>query len=202
MIRNMVFDMGNVLVRFDIYAHAANIAADPAVQRLLVERVFRSVEWAQMDRGVISIPEGVRRLEAAVPESARPYVRSYTVNWYDHFTIVPGMEGLIVRLKENGYGIYLLSNAAENVYGFIPKLPALQYFDGKFFSVDYGLLKPDARIYQKFLEVFSLEAEECFFTDDMSANVEAAINEGFSSTVFRFDVEELQQAMRQAGVQI
>lgn len=202
MIKNMVFDMGNVLVRFDIYAHAANITADPAVQRLLVERVFHSVEWAQMDRGVLSIPQGVRKLEAAVPESVRPYVRPYTVNWYDHFAIIPGMEELIAGLKQNGYSIYLLSNAAENVYEFIPKLPVFQYFNGKFVSADYGLLKPDARVYRKFLEVFSLKAEECFFTDDMNANVEAAINEGFSGMVFRFDVEELREAMRQAGVRI
>lgn len=202
MIKNLVFDMGNVLARFDVHAHAASFTNDPAQQQLLVDRVFRSVEWVQMDRGTIAIPEGVRRLEAAVPASIRPYVRAYVLDWYRHFTPMPGMEELIAQLKAEGYGIYLLSNAASNVHDYEQMLSVFRHFDGKFFSSDYGLLKPDARIYRKFLEIFSLHAEECLFVDDMNVNIEGALNEGFSGFVFRFDLEEFRQALQDAGVRI
>lgn len=202
MIKHVVFDMGNVLARFDVHAHAARFTKDPAEQQLLVERVFRSVEWAQMDRGSISIPEGVRRLEETVPDCIRPYARGYVTDWYAHFTPIPDMEKLVIRLKEQGYGCYVLSNAAPNVHAYESVLPVFRHFDGKFFSADYGVLKPDARIYRKFLEVFSLRAEECFFVDDMNTNIEGAIYEGFSGFVFRFDPEELMLALRSEGVRI
>ncbi|MDL2235388.1 HAD family phosphatase [Christensenellaceae bacterium OttesenSCG-928-L17] len=202
MIKNVVFDMGNVLARFDIYTHAARFTDDPDLQRLLVERVFRSVEWAQMDRGTLTVEEGARKLEAAVPESIRSFAKRYVLEWYDHFTPMPGMEALVAELKQAGYGIYLLSNAAENVYAYVPKLPVFSYFDGKFFSADYGVLKPSPQIYQKFLEVFSLRAEECFFIDDMNSNIEGAIHEGFMGFVYRFDTEELRQALQNAGVSV
>lgn len=202
MIKHMVFDMGNVLARFDVHAHAASFTDDPANQQLLVARVFHSVEWVQMDRGVITLEEGVRRLEAVVPEAIRAYVRPYVLEWYRHFTPIPGMEELIIRLKELGYGIYLLSNAAPNAHDYEQVLPTFRHFDGKFFSADYGVLKPDARIYRKFLEVFSLRAEECFFVDDMNTNIEGALNEGFSGFVFRFDLEEFKQALQAAGVRV
>ena len=202
MIKNMVFDMGNVVVRFDAQRHAANIASSAEDQRFLLDRVFHSLEWLQMDRGVLSIPEAVAQLEASVPPHIHPYVRPFTEDWYSHFVEIPEMDALLARLKQNGYAIYMLSNAAGNVYEFMPRMPVFRHFDGRFVSSDHGLLKPDPRIYQKFLDVFSLKAEECFFVDDMHLNVEGAMHVGFSGYIFRFDADGLEQALLRAGVRL
>ena len=53
------------------------------------------------------------------------------------------------------------------------------------------MLKPDVRIYEKFLETYGLAAEECLFADDTLANVEGARKAGMNAMQFKGDYEEI-----------
>ena len=63
---------------------------------------------------------------------------------------------------------------AEKQLDFLPMM------DGGVFSYEEKLIKPDHKIYQRIVEKYSLNAEECVFLDDTKANVEAAIACGFN----------------------
>lgn len=200
MIKNIVFDMGNVLARFDATLFCASRTENPKDAAVLRREVFDSVEWARLDRGVIGREEAAGTIGERLPKRLRPHAEWLLEHWYDHFRPFPDMERFIGQLKKNGYGIYLLSNAGYDFYRFRPSLGALCFFDGELISAEVHLLKPDPRIFKALLEKYTLAAEECFFVDDMSANVEAALHLGFSGVIYRGGVRKLRLDLKKAGV--
>jgi putative hydrolase of the HAD superfamily len=110
-------------------------------------------------------------------------------------------ERFVARLKKAGYKIYLLSNATPRVFDEYHNIPAFKYFDGMFVSALYKLLKPSAEIYNAFCDKFSLKAEECFFIDDMEANIKGAKACGMKGFVFDTrDYEALEKALNDEKV--
>ena len=109
----------------------------------------------------------------------------------------------IKELKNNGYPIYLLSNATPRFFDRYLDIPAFEFFDGFFISSCYKLLKPNKEIYEAFCNKFSLKSEECFFIDDLEANIKGAKDYGMSGFVFSApDTDSLKLALREAGVNI
>ena len=51
MIKNVIFDMGNVLLRFDRDYFLDAVGVQGADRKLLLNNVYLSLEWAKMDRG-------------------------------------------------------------------------------------------------------------------------------------------------------
>jgi len=201
MIRNIVFDMGNVLIRFDPeeFISRAGIT-DPADRRIVREELFASVEWAQMDMGVETEASFEPKVLARIPERLKEPVRDLLHNWAFPRQMIPGMEELVQRLKNAGYGIYLLSNASVNQPGYWNQLPVSRLFDGTLVSAFVKTVKPCPLIYQLFTEKFSLRGEECLFIDDAPINVAGAVAAGWSGIVFYGDAKQLEEKMRKMGL--
>lgn len=201
MIRNIVFDMGNVLIRFDPeeFISRAGIT-DPADRRIVREELFASVEWAQMDMGVETEASFEPKVLARIPEHLKEPVRDLLHNWAFPRQMIPGMEELVQRLKNAGYGIYLLSNASVNQPGYWNQLPVSRLFDGTLVSAFVKTVKPCPLIYQLFTEKFSLRGEECLFIDDAPINVAGAVAAGWSGIVFYGDAKQLEEKMRKMGL--
>ncbi|GHV95598.1 haloacid dehalogenase [Spirochaetia bacterium] len=200
MIKNIIFDMGNVLAGFDAAKFCASRIPNEKDAALLCREVFSSVEWARLDRGVTTNAEAAASIAERLPKRLHTEARWLIDHWYDHFKPDPAMEKCIARLKGLGLGIYLLSNAGFDFYTFRESLKALRFFDGQLISAEVHLLKPDRQIFENLLKKFSLKAEQCFFVDDMNGNVEAALNLGFSGMVYRGKVKELEQTLQKAGI--
>lgn len=200
MIRNIIFDMGNVLIHWAPETFMERMGLPEADRTLLMEEVFGSVEWIQLDRGIISLEAGITAMCRRLPQRLHSAARELTLNWWkDHLLPVPGMAGLIRELKEMGYGIYLLSNAKVDLPEYFDSIPGSECFDGKIVSADWKLLKPQPEIYSVLLREYGLKAEECFFTDDLNINIEAAVLTGMSGAVFR-GTAGLRRALEEAGV--
>ena len=203
MIRNIVFDMGNVVVRYDpsYFVERAGIR-NPEDRQLILNELFHSVEWAQMDAGTLTEETAEPRILPRFPERLHETVRELLYRWAYPRETIPGMEDLIRRLKEAGYHIYLLSNASAAQHDYWPRFSVSQYFDGKLISCDVKTVKPNPEIYRLFTEKFSLKPEECLFIDDTTANVAAAIACGWKGIVFHGEADELEQKMRESGIRI
>jgi len=203
MIRNIVFDMGKVMIEFNParFMDRAGIE-DPEDRKLIMNELFMSVEWAQMDEGTLEEKTAEPLILARIPQRLQESVRELLYNWAFPREQIPGMEDLVRRLKESGYGIYLLSNASTMQHVYWPKIPVSRYFDGKLISCDVGVVKPSREIYRIFTEKFSLNPEECLFVDDAPANVAGAIACGWQGIVFHGDAEELERKMSAAGISI
>ena len=197
MIRNIVFDMGEVLYHF--YPEEALYALPPEDRRILEGAIFRHPDWIRQDRGDVTEAELMELVRARVPERLRETADQF-VRWYELTSPVDGVEEVARELHEAGYPLYLLSNAGEAFHRFRVRIPALRYFKGEFVPADYHLLKPHAEIYEKFTEVYGLAPAQCLFIDDYPPNIEGAKNCGWDGIVFRGDVAELRRELAERGI--
>jgi len=203
MIRNIVFDMGNVLIRFDpeTFMDQEGIT-DPADRKLVLNELFKTTEWALMDLGILTEETAEPAILERFPDSLRDSVRHLLHHWWEKRECVPGMEEVLSELKGEGYGIYLLSNASVSQHLYWPGFAMSKLFDGKLISCDVKIVKPDPGIYRLFTERFRLKPEECLFVDDLPANVAGAVSCGWQGIVFHGSAGELRTKMREMGVRI
>ncbi len=198
MIRNVVFDMGNVVIRFDpfLFMDREGITK-PEDRKLIMNELFQSVEWAQMDSGVLTEETAEPLVFSRIPVHLRNSVHRLLFFWSNPEDIFPGMESLIQRLKNAGYGIWLLSNASKAQHLYWPAYTVSRLFDGKLISCDTGYVKPMHEIYRAFTDKFSLNSEECLFIDDSAVNIASAIACGWEGIVFHGSSVELEQKLRE-----
>ena len=203
MIKNIVFDMGNVLFNFKPSEYIRRLGYTGRDAELLEAEVFLTPEWSATDRGTLKPPQAAQLLAQRVPEHLKAAVEPLVCHWWEGDLMpVPGMGDLIRELKSNGYRIYLLSNASRYIYEYCHRLPAADCFEGLLVSADWLMAKPQHEIYEKLYARFDLIPDECFFVDDRVDNVEVAQLTGMHATVFRGDVSRLRREMGDAGITI
>ena len=101
MIRNIVFDMGQVILRFDpAYFMDREGITDPYDRKLILNELFLSVEWAQMDAGTLTEKTAEPLILPRFPERLWETVRKLLFTWAWPRDMIPGMEELIRRLKD------------------------------------------------------------------------------------------------------
>ena len=204
MIRNIIFDMGSVLLRFDretfLNRHAAGCT--PEERTLLLREVYLSPEWIMQDRGTHTPAETARIVCERVPEKLHAAVEGLACRWYEDMLPVEGMKELVGELKGKGYGIFLLSNAAKDVPDYWELVPGHEYFDDICVSAFEGYIKPQPELYTRAIEKFGVVPEECVFIDDVTANIEAALNAGMQGIVFHDDLTELREKLARLGVDV
>lgn len=201
MIRSIIFDMGQVLIRWQPELLISHLGIPEEDHSPLRKAVFNSVEWIQLDRGTISKEEALSAICRNLPQRLHGSARELVCGWWTYpLTPIPGMEALIAQLKAQGYGIYLLSNASSELHQYFHRIPGSQYFDGKIVSADWKLLKPQHEIYETLFREFGLRPEECFFIDDLNINIEGARYVGMDGAVFDGDLSHLRRALAAAGI--
>lgn len=192
MIRNVIFDIGNVLTDFRWEDFLRDKGFDEVMIRRIAKASVESPLWKEFDRGerateelmqafIDNDPAIEKELHAAYDDvHGMVTIRDYAIPW-------------VCGLKEKGYKVFYLSNFAEkaerecsDALAFIP------YMDGGILSWRDRMIKPDPRIYSLLLERYGLKAEESVFIDDLPENVEGAKNQGMQGIVF----ESRDQAVR------
>lgn len=177
MIKNIIFDMGGVLIDYNpekvIYGIFEKETAD-----ILLKEIFRNSLWNDKDRGIIFPAEIMEKVRDRIPAEVFERVSGMVDNFYPYMPPFEKMYGFVKMLKDKGFGIYLLSNASPDFHERRNGIPALSLFDGVIISADHKLLKPEKEIYEKLYETFSLLPEECFFIDDVPANIDGAAATG------------------------
>jgi len=203
MIKNIVFDMGGVILDFNL-KKTVEAEFSPEYHEVIYEHVFgENSVWKTLDEGIYTFDQVIPGILEKLPEELHEKVSAMVTDFYDYMPPFPETYELIKELKENGYKIYLLSNATPRFFDRFLDVPAFQYFDGLFISALYKLLKPNREIYEAFCNKFSLDPAECFFIDDLEANIEGAKKYGMQGFQFKApDTTELRKALREQGVNI
>ena len=202
-IRNVVFDMGNVLLDFSPDKVLAEQFPDESDRAMMRRIVFESGEWERLDAGEFEEAEALDRWLSLTPEHLRDALCTCFATWHTTLTPIEGMAELIAELKQKGYGCYLLSNTSVRFDTYWQEFEALRLLDGRFASAHYKLMKPDVEIYRKMCEVFSLRPEECLFVDDRQENLQGAIRAGMRGVWFdTYDAAALRQKMRAEGIDL
>lgn len=202
MIKNIIFDMGGVLIDYNpektLYSMFDKETAD-----ILLREIFRNSVWTDKDRGIIFPDEIMEQKKPVIPADIYEKVYGMVDNFYPYMPPFEKMYDLVKQLKENGYGIYLLSNASSDFHERRSGIPALSLFDGVLISADHKLLKPEKEIYLALYEKFSLKPEECFFIDDVQKNIDGARATGMDGhCYYHGDIEILKAALIEKGINL
>lgn len=184
MIKNIVFDIGNVLAGFVWQDFYRSFGFSEEILERLADATVRSGLWNEMDRGEMSddqLLEGFIRNDPSIEKEIREVFQNVKGMVCRYEYAIPWIKGL----KERGFGIYVISNFAHKAYlDCSEALDFLQEVDGAIISYQEKLIKPSPEIYRLLCNRYGLRAEECVFIDDTAPNVEAAIKEGMKGIVF------------------
>ena len=185
MIRNVILDIGDVLVHSDFACFFKKQGYDDAMVHRLSKATFLSPVWRELDRGVWSMDEIMDTFVRNDPE-IEDALRSVFRNTEGFVRKYPYAEAWIRSLKASGLMVYCLSNLSGLIYdGCVSELGFLGMVDGYILSWREKLAKPDPQIYHLLLDRYSLRAEECIYIDDSKINVLAAVNLGMTGIVFQ-----------------
>lgn len=191
MIKNVIFDMGNVLLDYDPQAAMDELEITPDAQPIIMKELFCGNEWVQLDLGNITEDEAYESIKQRIPEEYHADLRKCIDGWDICMKPLNGAKKFCEFVKSNGFGVYVLSNAHKSFYRYFPRYFDLEFFDGVVVSADVHIVKPDVRIYEHIVEKYNLKAEECLFIDDRADNVEGAIKAGMKAIRFKNDFEEI-----------
>ncbi len=185
MIKNIVFDVGMVLVDFKWRKVMSDVGCTEEEIETISSVMVNGPMWNELDRGVMDEEDVISQMIEKLPgyeDKARAFWNNV------HLTIesFPYSKDWVKGLKEDGYRTYLLTNYPRSLY----KNTAEQYFtflpyiDDVLVSSHEKMIKPDKEIYERLLEKFGLEAEETVFIDDRIVNIKGAESVGITGIHF------------------
>ena len=180
-IKNIIFDLGNVLVSTnmeDLMAVDSDIPNDK-INYIMSQWYKDEDDPIGLDEFKSIIPDRLKEASKFIPKLFEYNIRC--VNPFDY--TIP----LIDKLKAAGYNVYFLSNWSKWSYELLDKyrkFDFLEKMNGGVWSWQTGCMKPNERIYRILLNKYKLNPEECVFFDDLKDNVEAANGVGIKGVLF------------------
>ncbi len=208
MIKNIVFDMGNVLICYDPEKTLRKYTDNEVDIKQILDKFYKSELYRDTDRGLKTHAEVIDIISPEISDSAVKLLRKLYVEENFGRTNMPAAQGmyeLISELNSNGYGTYLLSNAGYDFYDYSKYIPAISILKGGVVSCDIHILKPERGIYLSLLRKYSLKADECLFIDDLEENAEGARRCGMDAicySSFKDGVDSLRHSLVLKGVNI
>lgn len=173
-IDTVVFDIGNVLLRFDPEYVLGELFEDAALKEQLMNHVFASPHWLELDRGTLTYADAPRVM-AKGDAALQVHIEHLLKNGLYH--MLPIKEGMnaVKSCKAHGKRLCLLSNYAREAFEWnLAHYPIFSLFDERVISYATHQLKPEREIYETLLSKTALTPSRSVFIDDTRRNIEAA----------------------------
>ncbi|EOX4902135.1 HAD family hydrolase [Vibrio alginolyticus] len=198
-IKNVIFDVGNVLVRWSPVEIVRLTFGGSVESEKMAQMLFSSQIWKDLNKGTISEREAKQRYQREHQVTTEEIDRFFYYVKHTQILLYGSIE-LLKRVKSAGYGVYALTDNINEIvehlrttYEFWP------LFDGAIISSEVQLLKPQAEIYQTLLSKYQLNPEETVFIDDMPYNVEGARAVGMAAIQFK-NAQQCELELKAMGV--
>ena len=192
-LKNLVFDMGNVLIEWNSEKILKAITENIHLQDLLRKEVFETGLWVETDEGVKTREEVIEIVTGKLGEDYRNEVTQLLRYWYKYVDVFTKVQDRIIELSKSGYSIYILSNTAFTFYDLVKEgyLPATSVAKGMVLSFEEKVLKPNEKIYNILLERYNLDPHNTMFFDDLPENIWGAARCGINGFVVENESELL-----------
>ncbi len=186
-IKNIIFDLGGVIIKHD----PTNLIESLPYSKEEKDHLFKILSsphfWDDLDLGKYeNISQALPHILEAYPDEKEILSSFFSSSFMGHYDLYPFGLDLYTKLKEKGYGIYILSNFSKD--GISSLKQSFSFFsmaDGMVISSSVHLIKPDRRIFRLLIEKYDLMAEECLFLDDREENVLSAKDVGFHAIAYK-----------------
>lgn len=195
MIKNLVFDIGGVLVDWNPrYYFESYFGGDKEKMEYFLKNVCGANMCKILDFGT-PLEEAEALVSGQFPEWSKE-IHEYVVHWEEPISgEIAGMRELLQELKSQGYRLFALTNWSDIIFSKVRKKYGIfSLFEDIVVSGAEHLLKPEPEIYHCLLSRDGLKAEECAFIDDRAENVEGAKAVGMKGIVFE-GPEKLREAL-------
>ena len=181
---NIVFDFGGVVFTWNSKELVAQYFSEPEVCNKVHKAIFGHPDWAEVDRGTLSLDEATRnsaeragkqfeeisRVTYAVPQALVP---------------IPATIELIKRVKERGHTLFALSNMGIDAMQHLREsYDFFDLFDHLVISSEIKMVKPEDQIFQYLINTYQLDTRQTIFIDDYAPNIETAARFGIQTIHF------------------
>jgi len=181
MIKNIVFDLGNVLLSFVPSEYLIKKNYPDNIRNTILRDIFQSTEWKMLDNGDITVPEAIESIAAKSSLKREEIALVFNFRRDIMFPLDDNAK-LLPELRKQGYKLYYLSNFPLDVFQEIKNdFYFFRHFDGGIISAEVRLSKPDIRFYEYLIGKYSLNPSESLFIDDVEENVRAAEKAGMKA---------------------
>ena len=184
MYKNIVFDYGMVLVRFDGMEISRRFMSEKDAA-VFAPVFFDRLYWARLDDGTLGREEMLDAVMARLPHFSRELAGRVYDEWFHALPPIEGMPALVQALRARGHSLYMISDISREFAANAHRQPIISEFDGRVMSSVLGITKPNPEIYRHLLTVYRLDPAECIFIDDRLPNVEGARAVGMAG--YHFD---------------
>lgn len=174
MIKNIIFDLGNVLISFVPSEYLRKKNYPENIRKTIINDIFKSDEWKMLDNGDISLAKAIDALTLKSTLKREEIELIFNLRTEIMFPLDDNVR-LLPGLKKRGFSLYYLSNFPLDIFEEIKNgYFFFRYFDGGVISSEVKFSKPDVRIFSFILDKYSLVPEECIYIDDLEENVRSA----------------------------
>lgn len=184
MIKNIVFDIGNVILNFDLPVVLPKFTKDSEEQKFIIENIINSPEWMKyglIDTGYITKEEAISIVQDRTNHSRDELIYRFWNEYNDYCFIDENILDLIKKLKMNDYNVYLLSNINKHTCDKIKSSGLFEIVDGSILSYQVHKIKPYIAIYEELINKYNLDVKNTLFIDDNINNINTAINIGMNA---------------------
>lgn len=197
-IKNVVFDVGNVLVRW---------APLDAIQSVFPEHEARQLfeqmrpAWIDLNLGKVTEKEAILSYQSQLKISEKQLVQLMHKLKVSQ-TPIPGSLELLKKLSASQIPLYSITDNVQEIIEYHrTHSNFLSYFRGMVASCDVGVLKPNEKIYKILLEKYALDPAQSVFIDDITVNVEGALAVGMHAFQFT-DAKNCEEQLIALGIKI
>lgn len=178
MVKNIVFDIGNVLATFKPKDFLMDIFKDAKLADQFFE-VFFTKLWHEYDQGLYTKEQMIQKGLQKMPDQ-KEKIKNMMDIWTSYVVGIQKNIDLIHIYQKKGYKVYILSNIPEDSYIYLKEhYNFIDQVDGGIYSYQHKLIKPDVEVFEVLLDQYDLKANECIFIDDKKENIRAAERLGF-----------------------
>jgi putative hydrolase of the HAD superfamily len=197
---NVVFDIGNVIVRWDpAHITAVTFGSARATPQFVNTLFGNNPLWKALNRGTLS-EDAAKPAFCEQCGLSADEAETLFFNIKDSLTLIPQTVSLIERLTAAGYRIFALSDNVHELVAYLKqRYDFWRWFEGAVISADTGYLKPEPEIYQHLLAKHKLQADETLFLDDVAGNVAGAQAVGIHALQFTL-TSKAEAEMRTMGL--
>ncbi|MBP3437635.1 MAG: HAD family phosphatase [Clostridia bacterium] len=195
MIKQIVFDIGNVLLEVHLKKTMDAWGFSEKCQEAVTQATVKNPYWYELDRSAVPDEDVLKGCIAKAPKYEKE-IRMFYERHTDFVTPFSYAAPWIRDLKAQGFKVYLLSNYGVNAFAVAKnKMDFLTEVDGFVLSCQIKALKPEPEIYMALEEKYGILPQETIFLDDNAANVEGAKKRGYHAFLFT-SYEEAQAVIK------
>ncbi|ABR30761.1 haloacid dehalogenase [Thermosipho melanesiensis] len=179
MVRNIIFDLGRVLINWAPKKYMEKVF-DKDTVTFFMNNIFNTNDWNLMDKGLIDEEELWKKKLSTFPQY-KEEIEHMKNKVIDLLTPIEENVNILYELKKK-YKLYVLSNFSKNSFKMVKeKYKFFELFNGIVISSYVNSIKPEEKIYKILIKTYNIIPEESLYIDDKIENISTGKRLGFKT---------------------